>query len=319
MRKENRIHEAFKEGYNVVGLTTAVAASIALLSPLPLLAGLVMEAAYLLFVPDSRWYETRVARKFDAEVVARRQRLKAEVLPTLRTELRDRFERLETTRVQIAAQPASSEAWFAQVLRKLDYLLEKYLLFGSRELQFRTYLQSVLDEVRDAEPASAVEQSGFIIEVTEHRGKGRVKGRAQSSKAMGDRPPEGELPRDPADRWVRLTVDEIQDHYDDEAEEVRRSLDGEQDPSTQAVLRKRGEVLQRRREGIGKIGRILLNLNQQLRLLEDTFGLINDEIRARSPEQVLADIEDVVGQTESMTRLLEEIAPYEQMIARLRT
>jgi len=136
MRKENRIHEAFKEGYNVVGLTTAVAASVALSSPLPLLAGLVMEAAYLLFVPDSRWYETRVARKFDAEVEARRQRLKAEVLPTLRTELRDRFERLETTRLEIAAQPASGETWFAQVLRKLDYLLEagpKRAFWGPRK------------------------------------------------------------------------------------------------------------------------------------------------------------------------------------------
>jgi len=319
MRKENRIREAFKEGYNLVGLTTAVAASVALLNPLPLLAGLVVEAAYLLFVPDSRWYETRIARKFDAEVEARRQRLKAEVLPTLRVELRERFERLETTRTQIASQPASSEAWFAQVLRKLDYLLEKYLLFGSRELQFRTYLHSVLDEVRHADPPSAAEKSGFIIEVTEHRGKRRVRGRAGTSKAEGERPAEAELPHDPADRWVSLTVDEIQDHYEEEAEEVRQLLADEQDPHTQAVLQKRSEVLQRRREGIGKIGRILMNLNHQLHLLEDTFGLINDEIRARSPEQVLAEIEEVVGQTESMTRLLEEIAPYEQMIARLRT
>lgn len=319
MRKENRIQAAFKEGYNLVGLTTAVAASVALLNPLPLLAGLVAEAAYLLFVPDSRWYETRVARKFDAEVDARRQRLRTEVLPSLRSELRVRFERLESTRVQIATQPASCEAWFAQVLRKLDYLLEKYLLFGSREAQFRAYLQSVLDEVRQAQPPSTLEQAGFIIEVTEHQGKRRVRGRAHAPQNPGERPSEAELPRDPADRWARLTVDEIQDHYDEEAEAVRRLLDQEQDVATQAVLQKRTEVLKRRHEGIGKIERILLNLNQQLRLLEDTFGLINDEIRARSPEQVLADIEEVVGQTESMTRLLEEIAPYEQMIARLRS
>lgn len=318
MRKENRIQAAFKEGYNLVGLTTAVAASVALLNPLPLLAGLVVEAAYLLFVPDSRWYEARVARKFDAEVDARRQRLRTEVLPSLRTELRVRFERLESTRAQIAGHPDSSEAWFAQILRKLDYLLEKYLLFGSREAQFRAYLQSVLEEVRHAAPRSDAEQAGFIIEVTEHGGKRRVRGRAHPGKVDDDRPPEAELPRDPADRWARLTVDEIQDHYDEEADAVRRLLSGEQDPATQAILQKRAEVLQRRRDGIGKIERILLNLNQQLRLLEDTFGLINDEIRARSPEQVLADIEEVVGQTESMTRLLEEIAPYEQMIARLR-
>jgi len=45
--------------------------------------------------------------------------------------------------------------------------------------------------------------------------------------------------------------------------------------------------------------------------------VINDEIRARSPEQILSDIEDVVFQTETMTSLLEEVAPFEQMSSRL--
>jgi hypothetical protein len=269
-------------------------------------------------VPDSRWYEARAARKLDAEVATRRAQLKSELLPTLRPELRERFGRLEAMRARIAAQPLSREHWFDPVRRKLDLLLEQYLQFSHREGQFRTYLRSVLDEVRRADPNSALEQAGILIEVTEDRGKRRVRGRAATAEEFG-RPPESELPEDPADRWVCLTVDEIQDHYTEEAEEVRALREREQDPNTQAVLQKRGEVLQRRREGIGKIGKILLNLHQQLRLVEDTFGLINDELRARSPEQALADIDEVVGQTESMTRLLEEMAPYEQAIARLRT
>ncbi len=89
----------------------------------------------------------------------------------------------------------------------------------------------------------------------------------------------------------------------------------ETDASTKAVLEKRIQVLTQRSEGVGKIGRILTNLQYQLSLLEDTFGLINDQIRARSPEQVLADIEGVVDQTDSMTQLLEELAPYEQASA----
>ena len=60
-----------------------------------------------------------------------------------------------------------------------------------------------------------------------------------------------------------------------------------------------------------------MNLNHQLQLLEDTFGLISDELLARPPEQVLADIEDVVSQTNTMTQVLEEVAPYEQMLQRL--
>jgi hypothetical protein len=317
MRKNSRQLQALKENFNLVGLSTAAAVSAALLNPLPLLVGLVAEAAYLLFVPDSRWYEARIARRHDAEVEARRAQLKAEVLPALRSELQERFARLETTRAEIAEQPTSRESWFAQILRKLDYLLEKYLLFGSREAQFRKYLESVLGEVR-LENRLPAEKLGFIIEVTDTGSKRRVRGRPAETADADGRAPVPALPRDPAERWVRVTVDEIQAHYSAETEDVRGQLDGETDQNTRAVLEKRLEVLDRRRDGIGKIGRILLNLGQQLRLLEDTFGLINDEIRARSPEQVLSEIEEVVGQTESMTRLLEEIAPYEQMIARLK-
>jgi len=74
-------------------------------------------------------------------------------------------------------------------------------------------------------------------------------------------------------------------------------------------------VLGRRREFIGKIGRIQTNLLHQLSLVEDTFGLISDEIRAQPPEQVLADINDVVSQTNTMTQLLEEFAPFENSLS----
>jgi hypothetical protein len=110
-------------------------------------------------------------------------------------------------------------------------------------------------------------------------------------------------------------VQEVQSHYDREINELNQMAVNEADANTRAVLEKRCEVLQRRREFVGKIGRIQVNLNHQLHLLEDTFGLISDEIRARPPQQVLADIEDVVSQTNTMTQLLEEVAPYEQLLA----
>ena len=116
---------------------------------------------------------------------------------------------------------------------------------------------------------------------------------------------------------MQETVAEVQQSYDKDLQDLGALLRDEADEGTRAVLEKRVEVLNRRREFVGKIGRILLNLTHQLELLEDTFGLISDEIRARPPEQVLADIEDVVTQTNNMTQVLEEIAPYEQSLARL--
>src|SRR5438034_3090360 len=152
MRRGNRYLEAFKESFNVVGLTTAAALAAATLTPLPLLAGLVAEAAYLLFVSDSRWYEARLSRRYDAEVERRRQQLKEQVLPTLRPSMQTRFARLEEMCLQIDAQPIEGQTWFREVLRKLDYLLEKFLQFASKEAQFRSYLQSLLEEVRGDQP-----------------------------------------------------------------------------------------------------------------------------------------------------------------------
>lgn len=141
--KRSRYLEAFKEGGNLIGLTSLVAASAALLSPLPLLAGLVVEAAYLLFVPDSHWYDARLSRRSDAEVEQRRQQLKAQTFTLLDADMQARFTRLEEIRSQINAQAQDDRKWFLTVLRKLDYLLEKFLLFAGKEAEFRRYIGSV--------------------------------------------------------------------------------------------------------------------------------------------------------------------------------
>ena len=118
--------QAFKETLNVAGLTTAAALSAAMLNPLPLLVGLVAEAAYMLFVPNSKWYEVRLSKRYDAEVENRRKQLIARVAPTLRPDMQERFTRLEAMRRQIDAQAVENQSWFREVMRKLDYLLEKF-------------------------------------------------------------------------------------------------------------------------------------------------------------------------------------------------
>lgn len=320
MRRQNKYLEALKEGGNVLGLTTAVALSAATLNPLPLLVGLVVEAAYLIFVPDSKWFEARLARKHDGEIEKRREQLKAQVLPTLREEVRQRFLRLEEIRRQIGAAPMEGDQeWFRQVLRKLDFLLEKFLHFAQKDMQFRVYLASVLAEQR-GEPVDTT-----MIQST------RLKDQVKIARvANGQRGPRQQHPapsqtmerarrNDPDDRWVQRTITDIQASYDGEMAEVRAQVEGEHDYNTRQVLEKRLEVLQRRHEFVARIAKILTNLTHQLKLLEDSFGLINDELRAQSPEQVLADIDDVVSQTNMMTGLLEEVAPFERLLDRMST
>jgi hypothetical protein len=202
------------------------------------------------------------------------------------------------------------------VLRKLDYLLEKFLLFASKEMQFRSHLRAVLAEVRGVKPrAQTKDDARSESRPSDDRPQRRTITNAPRQPSAPQRA--DDAPPDAADRWVQQTVGEAQANYELEMNDIRKLLEKEQDADTKAVLEKRLDVLQRRHEFVGKIGKTLLNLNHQLELLEDTFGLISDEIRARSPEQILADIEDVVGQTDTMTRVLEEVAPYEQLAARM--
>ncbi len=287
----NRYLEAFKESYNAVGLASLVAVSAALLNPVPLLAGLVAETIYLLFVPDSKWYTDRLSVRYDKEVVARREKLKQEIGPTLPSTVMARFSRLESMRNQIGSQTFEGKKWFREVLRKLDYLMEKFLLFASKQVQFQTYLRSVLEET---DSGSVVTPPPIPTPI----------------RKMIRRPdPTGEID----EKWILSTVATIQERYTQEIDGIDELIKKDENLHNQAVLDKRKDILNRRRQYVSQIGEILTNLNHQLHLMEDTFGLINDEIRARSPEQVLADIEDVVFQTDSLTEALQEVSPFDQM------
>lgn len=327
MTVRNRYAEAFKEDFNIISLAGVVAVAAATLTPLLLLPAFVLEAAYLIFVPDSRWYSGRLSRRNDADIEAQRARIKAQIMPTLRPALQHRFERLEQLRRQIGTIALDEKTWFLEVLRKLDFLLDKFLQFAGKEVQFRAYLQTILAEARgEADPNDAAQaqkqprtgpwlDEAFSNASRRGRNSMSANGPARGPAGVARKP--APVHEESADKWVQETVAEVQKFYDRDLQDLGALLRDETDEGTRAVLEKRVEVLNRRRDFIGKIGRILLNLTHQLELLEDTFGLISDEIRARPPEQVLADIEDVVTQTNTMTEVLEEMAPYEQSLARL--
>jgi hypothetical protein len=282
--------EAFKEGYNMIGLAGAASLSAITLSPIPILLGIVVETAYLLFVPDSKWYQTRLSSRFDSEVIERRQKLKAEVFPYVADSIKERFLRLEDIRQQVESHPLSGENWLREVCRKLDYLLEKFLLFARRQSEFLRYIETIYDEV--------------VLDK-----------KIRPGRKANDRSLIPELPEPDEDK-TRRRISSIQDNFDRAMTKIEEEKASEEQDTTQAVLEKRHQVLSQRREYVGRIGRILTNLGHQMQLLEDSFGLINDQIRARPPEQVLAEIEGVVTQTDAMTNLLDEIASYDDMSRR---
>ena len=123
--------------------------------------------------------------------------------------------------------------------------------------------------------------------------------RSKSKNVIGDSPDRGGVPLDKAGRPAKQGLYDPQFEHDSCGVGFVVNIKGKQ---SHKIIR---DALT-----------ILINLNHQLQLVEDTFGLINDEIRARAPQQILADIEEVVVATDSMSTALEELAPYEQMAAR---
>ena len=300
--------EAFKEPANLVGLAGSVALSFALLNPLPLIIGAVAEAAYLLFVPDSKWYEARIQSRFDGEVIARRNDLKVKTYPMVRNEIRQEFGRLEQVRAQIEKQSSGEEKWFREAMRKLDFLMEKYLQFAQKEAQFATYLTSVYTEVYDQIPHE------------DRRALARSAGAGVPPPIKNNRRKDQDDDNviiNPTPEWVQDVTGTISKFYENEIAGLDEAMASESVIANRNLMGKRQQILVRRREFISRVSQIMTNLDLQMQLTADTFGLINDEIRARSPEQVLSDIDDVVNQATSLTEAIDEITPMTELVTDL--
>ena len=296
MKRPSNVKTAISETPNLFGLASAFALSAAFLTPLPLMVGLAVEAGYLLFAPDSKWYNRVLERRYQAEVDKRREELKNRVFPFLSPIERGRYVRLENSRH--AMQPAEDERPYLRgVMRKLDYLLEKYLLFAAKRLEFQNYLLHV-------------RQQG--IEETDAPPQFEIKGKKdRQASRVSEPPPSGDM--DELDAWAKGIVKEVQAFYQQETDRLNKQSMEEENPHNQALQEKRIEIMTRRSLYVQMIADIFDNLSNQMRLMEDALGLIGDEIRARSPEQVIAEIDTVVNQSDALTEALRDMSPFDEM------
>lgn len=304
MSKLNQYIEAMKEGGNLLALASCATLSAATGTIVPLLVGLVGEALYLVTVPDSNWYQRKLSEreraarnKSFAETFMNSER---EMLPELSSGLCERYDTLKYTRNQVAEDAEGKEQWYEDVIRKLDYLLLAFLQFAHKEGQFRKHLQNIAKNIK----------------LDEERKEPRRR-RAGLDEILTDyESPGADAPSDELEAWAKRVVDAIQEKYDKEVAVVEAKIQSSSagDPNV-AILMKRVEVIRRRAEYVAKMGRMMVNIHHQMRLLEDTFGLISDEVRARPPQEVLHDIEEVVLQTNLLSEAIDQFAPVEQMLA----
>lgn len=298
----NRLKEALAEPAHLLSLAGIASVGLALLSPIPILVGLVAEAAYLLFVPDSNWYTKRLEKKFDQEILDHRAALKAKIYPKVKQEIQTRFEWLEAARRQIEATTPAQDPWFMEALRKLDFLLEKYIQFADRQSDYINYLGTSIATNAESMGRDQVKRlPGMLQRAIANPGESYM-------NVLGASLTDGEV-----DNMVEV----LEGFYDREIGRVKDSMESEAIMATREIMSKRHDVLVRRRDFTVRLGEVLSNLRHQMDLIYETFGLINDEIRARSPEQVLADINDVVSQATTLTDAIDQFTPAEQLVAKL--
>lgn len=290
MWKRNRYLRVFTEPLHLLILAIGVALSLAAGElPLLLLIG-ALEFSYLVYVPPTAWYARRLRRQEEAAIRQRREANKVKILPGLCPAMRDRYKRLETMHRQALEQTRDAHQWFADTPRKFDYLLDTFLEFANKQSSFLNYLAFVQEEVCGSSPARSKEFNPY---------------RTNS-------------PLDPDAPWVEEALNAIRAKYAEELQALRERLDRGEDEATAALLAKHAEILTRRAEFIEKLAQTLDNLNRQLQVLEDSFGLINDVMQARRPEEaILADIDDAVAQTDAMANVLKEMSDSEQIIRSL--
>jgi hypothetical protein len=278
--------QAFKDELNWIGSGLIIAAGFAAAMPVLIpFAWLAYEAAYMLFVPDSAWYERRLSRKFDAEVVRRRQGLRRRFFPFLLSEDKRRYESMERMRREIEAQQTDAGTLQREMLRKLDFLMERFLQFGSKRAEYLEYLRGLMKQ-----------ELGIVPSRRGWWGGPEAAEETQAGDAML-----GNLLR----------------HYRNEIDRLQQQVERERAHTGGEILRKNIQVLEQCQTNAAQIGEILRNVTQQMDLVFDTFTLINGQARTRPPEQMLTDVQDVVGSSEALTEALQEFAPLDQAVQQL--
>ena len=268
----NRFWAAFKENVNIVALATTATLAAATTNLWPLLVGAGLEVLYLAVVPNSAWYRARLQERADEGEHQRRAEWKRRYLAQLSPVMQARWIRIENVRDGVAQKIEDDPQWFRPIVEKLDLLLEKWLEFGAREQEIRAALE-------------------------------------QTHATLADKATEGDAPA--TQNQVARIVERIRNGYMREIALLDAQLQKETDFGRQQVLKNRREVLQRRSDWAARSEQMRDVLLQQLELLEDTFGLVQDQLRARAPERVLADLESVLWRTQNATQQLQELSALE--------
>lgn len=300
---ESRIKTAFNEQENMIGMAAFAGLSIFLLNPIPLIIGAAIEVAYLLFVPDSNWYNNKLVARQKELAKERRDALKQKVYESGGQEYLEKYTQLESVRTQLDDDYTSRPDW-RDVIDRLDTLLGKYLEFSLQDARLRQYLDSLSDQAEQGLPGLLKPKNKETTEL-----RARLMQSQQAAENFSDE----------TVRWVETEMASIRMYFQSQISAIQQLINEEEiriaagtgNANNRDTLQKRIEIQTMSLNQAEKIGQGLVNLNQQMALMEETIRLINGQIKSKQPGQVLLDIENLVDQSETVSNFLHDIAPFE--------
>ena len=311
-----RAERAARSPYNILGVSISIAVSAMVLSPWPLAVGIVAELIYL----TAACTLTRGRRQDDAQdQPSGKSGVRAVTIPRLKTQasantptdtdssktaadslppadlltgdVQGRYLRLEATFRLVQLQLDLSEPPHGELLEHLRFLMDRYVYFAAKQEALHERLQAIVADARALRPPMS--PAAGMVDL-------------QLVYASGDAAEYRSL-----DEWVQAKMKLAHDGYEQALREVALRREQRGDHALDIRFEAHAKHLLRCNKNVDKVGKTLLNLHYELQLLDKRFAMTSEEISTRRFEQVLADVKALVLQTQSLTRTVEDIEPFE--------
>lgn len=310
--KRQLAERALRSPYNILGLSVAIAGSAIFLTPWPLAIGVVAEGVYLaaacgVFTTSlASSVTTAVRRQADAADLSAQSAVNATTVSTRRSsdpqpiclppadlltgDVQGRYLRLEATFRLIQLQIDQNAPSHVELLEHLRFLMDRFVYFASKQETLHERLQTVAADARSLRPP--VSPTAGMVDL-------------QLVYAAGETGEYRSL-----DEWVQAKMKVAHDGYEQALREVAQRRE-QMGTGSDIRIEAHARHLLRCNKNVDKVGKTLLNLHYELQLLDKRFAMTSEEISTRRFEQVLADVKALVLQTQSLTRTVEDIEPFE--------
>jgi hypothetical protein len=203
----------------------------------------------------------------------------------------DRERLVEISRLcdEIAAGVPETGLWREEIVGRLDGLQGQFLSFARKRAEYHALLRGLAEELGTA-PLDSFGQP------LPPRGRERALAAAEVETLRS---------------WVR-------EGYDRRLAAIEAELARESDPESRALVERRREMTDQLRASAAAVGETARNVERQLDLAGDSVRLIHAQFRARPPEQILPEVEEVVRSSRALADALAEVAPLEEKLQQLR-